>query len=189
MADAATPWQPSKAAIMGHPIHPMLVPLPIGFLSGALATDVMYAVTRDRFWARASRMLLTAGATTGALAAPVGAVDFLGIRKARQSREGRIHAVGNVAALAITTANLLLRAEDEQGAIVPRGMAMTAVVAGLLVVTGWFGGELSYRKMVGVAGPQTVGTGNSDLSMAEAGSGVLEVPITQVDVERGVVGG
>lgn len=30
------------AAIFVHPIHPMLVPLPIGFVVGALATDLAF---------------------------------------------------------------------------------------------------------------------------------------------------
>jgi len=31
----------STAAINGHPIHPMLVPLPIGALVGAFVTDLV----------------------------------------------------------------------------------------------------------------------------------------------------
>jgi hypothetical protein len=31
---------PSTAAVVGHPIHPMLIPFPITFLTAALATDV-----------------------------------------------------------------------------------------------------------------------------------------------------
>lgn len=35
---------PSKAAIKGHPIHPMLIPFPIVLIPAALAADVVYAV-------------------------------------------------------------------------------------------------------------------------------------------------
>src|SRR3954451_14779114 len=31
---------PSTAAIVGHPIHPMMIPYPIAFLTAVLATDV-----------------------------------------------------------------------------------------------------------------------------------------------------
>ena len=44
---------PSTASIGRHPIHPMLVPFPIGFLVGALVSDVVYWVLRDAFWAQA----------------------------------------------------------------------------------------------------------------------------------------
>jgi uncharacterized membrane protein len=42
----------STAAIFGHPIHPMLVVFPIGFLVGALATDLAFWGTDDPFWVR-----------------------------------------------------------------------------------------------------------------------------------------
>jgi uncharacterized membrane protein len=36
---------PSTASIGGHPIHPMLIPFPIAFLSGAVVTDIVYTTT------------------------------------------------------------------------------------------------------------------------------------------------
>ena len=59
---------PSTAAIAGHPLHPAVVPLPIGALTGALAADVAYAATNDPFFARAGRLLTLVGLVTGALA-------------------------------------------------------------------------------------------------------------------------
>jgi uncharacterized membrane protein len=40
----------STARIGGHPIHPMIIPLPIGLLVGALAADLAYLWTEDAFW-------------------------------------------------------------------------------------------------------------------------------------------
>ena len=37
----------STAAIAGHPLHHMLVTLPIGLLIGALASDIAFRVTAD----------------------------------------------------------------------------------------------------------------------------------------------
>jgi uncharacterized membrane protein len=51
----------STAAIFGHPIHPVLVVFPIGFLVGAFMTDLAFWGTSDPFWARASEWLLGAG--------------------------------------------------------------------------------------------------------------------------------
>ncbi|MBX6368656.1 MAG: hypothetical protein IRZ04_11785, partial [Rhodospirillales bacterium] len=64
--------KPSRAAIAGHPIHPMLVPFPIAFLVGALVVDLAFASTGDPFWARAGFWLLLAGIVTGAAAAVFG---------------------------------------------------------------------------------------------------------------------
>jgi uncharacterized membrane protein len=31
----------SKAVLLGHPVHPMLIPFPFAFLTGAFAFDAM----------------------------------------------------------------------------------------------------------------------------------------------------
>lgn len=140
---------PSTAAIRGHPIHPMIVPLPIGFLVGALMSDLGYARTGDPFWARASRWLIASGLVTGLAAAPSGSVDFLTIARARR-REGWIHAVGNSAVMAVTAANLLARRGEPGSGVFPAGVMLSGAAAALLGVTGWMGGELSYRHRIGV---------------------------------------
>src|SRR4051812_45777060 len=64
---AAPVWGlPSTAAIVGHPIHPMMIPYPIAFLTAVVATDLAARATRDPFWSRASRLLLGAGIASGA---------------------------------------------------------------------------------------------------------------------------
>jgi len=141
---------PSVAAINGHPIHPMLVPLPIGALSLALASDIAYLATRDQFWARSSAALLGAGIVPGALAGSMGATDFAGREQIRSKRESWLHAGGNVAALGLSTVNLLGRRRDPAEAVAPTGLVLSVVTASILLVTGWLGGELSYRHRVGV---------------------------------------
>ena len=141
---------PSLAAIAGHPLHPMVVPLPIGALTFALASDLAYAATGDRFWARASATLLGAGVVTGALAGALGATDFFGREQVRDKGEAWIHAIGNVAALGLSAVNLARRRGSGGRAVVPVGLALSAVTGGMLLVTGWLGGELSYRHRIGV---------------------------------------
>jgi uncharacterized membrane protein len=48
---------PSRAAIGGHPLHPMVVPFPIAFLVGTLVVDIVFSATSDPFWARAARRM------------------------------------------------------------------------------------------------------------------------------------
>ncbi len=144
---------PSTAAIAGHPLHPMIVPFPIAFLVGALATDLVYAFWQsgDSFWARASLWLLGAGLATGVPAAILGLVDFLTIDRARAQRAGWVHFIGNAVVLATAGANLVLRlATDPLAAVAPWGLALSALAAALLMVTGWMGGELAYRHKIGV---------------------------------------
>ncbi len=141
---------PSTAAIAGHPIHPMLIPLPIAFLSAALATDLAYSRTRDRFWARASRALTGAGVASGLLAAPFGVIDFAAREEVREHPEAWIHGVGNAAALGLAALSFRVRSKDPERSVVPTGLALSTAIAGLLTVTGWLGGELSYRHRIGM---------------------------------------
>jgi uncharacterized membrane protein len=128
----------------------MLVPFPIGFLVGTLLSDLAYASTGDTFWARASLWLVAAGVVSGGLAAVFGLIDFVGVRRARAYTAGWVHVLGNVTAMGFSTFNWLIRTADPAGAIVPIGLAVSGLVGLILLITGWAGGELSYRYKVGV---------------------------------------
>lgn len=143
---------PSTAAVGGHPIHPLLITYPIAFLTGAVATDLAARRTVDPFWARTSKWLLGAGIATGLAAGAVGAVDYFTIRRARQKTVGKIHAYGNPIALMLATASLLARRGDGDDTPGDAALGLNLACAGVLGVTGWAGGELSYRHMVGVIG-------------------------------------
>jgi uncharacterized membrane protein len=141
---------PSKAAIAGHPIHPMLIPIPIGALTLALLSDLVHWGTGGFFWAHASMWLIGVGVVSGAVAAIAGAVDFFGIARVRRYRAAWIHAIGNWVAIALALINLLLRIGDPVAAALPAGLILSALTFALLGVTGWYGGELSYRHRIGV---------------------------------------
>jgi uncharacterized membrane protein len=141
---------PSLAAIAGHPLHPAVVPLPIGALALAAVSDIAYARSGDTSWARTSRFLIGAGVASGAVAAALGATDFLGRPAIRRRPEAWFHAGGNVMAMGLSIANLALRARDARHAVVPAGLALSVATGTMLLVTGWLGGELSYRHRIGV---------------------------------------
>ena len=144
---------PSTAAIVGHPIHPMMIPFPITFLTAALATDLAARGTHDPFWSRTSRWLLGAGIITGLAAGAVGAIDYFTIRRAREKSVGKLHAYGNPLALALAAGNLAMRRDAEDGDVPGASeIALSAATAAVLGITGWAGAELTYRHMVGVAG-------------------------------------
>lgn len=142
---------PSTVAIAGHPFHPLLVTFPIAFLTAALPTDLAYWLTEDAFWAKVSVWLIGAGILTGLIAAVTGMLDFLRIERVRQHNAGWIHMSGNVTAILLSLVNLGLRLPDET-AVLPVGLILSAVVATLLGVTGWYGAELIYRHKIAVIG-------------------------------------
>ncbi|MBK8905236.1 MAG: DUF2231 domain-containing protein [Anaerolineaceae bacterium] len=140
----------STAAIVGHPIHPMLIPFPIAFLTGALVTDIVYWATEGTFWARMSLWLLVAGLIMGGVAAFVGLIDFLTIERARALTIGWWHLGSNAVALVLALVNVLVRWNDPAATALPTGLILSAVTAVLLGVGGWYGGELAYRHKIGV---------------------------------------
>lgn len=139
----------SRAAIARHPIHPFLVVFPIASLVGALAADLAFLAGGDPFWARAAFILLGTGLLTGLLAGLVGAIDYAGIAEVRRLRAAHLHAGGNILALLLTAANMGVRLESRT-AIEGAGLLLSIAVVLILGVTGWLGGELSYRHRIGV---------------------------------------
>ncbi len=149
---------PSTVTIIaGHPLHPLTMIFPIAFLAAALGTDIGYWLTRDPFWARASLWLVGVGLASGLVAALTGLGDFLRIERVRKRIAGWAHMILNVALLALTAVNLILRLGDSEGAILPWGLILSTIVSTLISVSGWYGTELSYRHKIGV-----IGSGSQD---------------------------
>jgi len=144
---------PSKAAMFGHALHPILVDFPIAFLIGAFLTDVGYWRTADGFWAQASAWLIGAGVLTGIAAAILGAIDFFTVVPDKAKRAGWIHFIVNVLALTLALLNILLRLGDDPGQyVVLGGLILSLLTALLLTVGGWFGGELVMRHGISIFG-------------------------------------
>lgn len=142
----------STVAVAGHPIHPLLVLFPIAFLVGAPVTDIVYWLTNDNFWARASFWLIVAGLATALPAALTGLLDFLRIERVRKRKAGWAHMLLNVGALALSILNLGVRLGDPAANILYLGLGLSVLVATLLGLSGWYGAELIYRHKVAVIG-------------------------------------
>lgn len=142
----------SSVHIAGHPVHPILIPFPIALLTAAAVTDLAYLLGPDPFWARASLWLIAAGFMSGVVAALPGLIDFVTIQRARSHSTGWIHLIGNLLVLGAALLNWLPRIDDTESFISPWGLTLSLVTAGLLVITGWTGGELAYRHKIGVTG-------------------------------------
>jgi uncharacterized membrane protein len=140
----------STASIGGHPLHPMLVPLPIGFLVGALVTDIAYVKSTWWMWAYASSWLIGAGIATALLAVLAGFIDFFGERQIRRLRRAWYHMIGNLTAVVLSIANFIVHTRDGAAAVIPTGITLSVAVVILLLFNGWMGGELVFRHGVGV---------------------------------------
>jgi uncharacterized membrane protein len=140
----------STVRIAKHPIHPMLVPIPIACFVGALLTDLTYWQTANMMWADFSAWLVTVGVIMGFLAAIVGAIDFLSNRLIRAQAPAWPHAIGNIVLLILATLNMFVHSRDAWTSVVPWGLTLSAAVVLIMLFTGWMGWSMVYRHGVGV---------------------------------------
>ena len=140
----------STVSIAGHPLHVMLVPIPIVCFVATLITDIVYSQTAKMLWTDMSAWLLVVGVIVTILAALAGLIDFFSDRRIRQLRAAWIHALGNIAVLILSIFNVLIHTRDAYTSVVPTGLILSAVVVLILLVTGWNGWTMVYRHRVGV---------------------------------------
>jgi uncharacterized membrane protein len=140
----------SKVTLRGHPIHPMVIVLPLGLLPAAVATDIVHFATHDPFWARVSFWLLAVGTAGGLLAGVIGFLDWRSLPAgSRASRVGAVHGLVNLGMLGLFGISLALRLPNPEA---PTLWISALAWSGLLLslLGGWLGGELVYRLRVGI---------------------------------------
>jgi nitrite reductase/ring-hydroxylating ferredoxin subunit/uncharacterized membrane protein len=126
---------------LGHRFHPLMVPLPIGFWSGALLFDVV--ATRRARWA--ADVLVGAGVAAAVPTAAAGLSDWADAEPEGR-RVGLVHAGCNTLALVCYSASLAARLLGRRKAGVGLGLAGATAIS----VGGYLGGHLSYVLGVGV---------------------------------------
>jgi len=125
----------------------MLVPFPIAGFVGALVCDLIG--TADPFWFKASEYLLGAGIIMALLAAVMGLTDFLGDSRIRALTIAWVHFLGNLVVVLIEAFNWFRRYSS--GAADSTGTTLSALAVLLMLITGWLGWEMVYRKRVAIA--------------------------------------
>ncbi|QBQ55715.1 DUF2231 domain-containing protein [Nitrosococcus wardiae] len=150
LATPPPPATPTRMALAGHPIHPMMVTFPVAYLLGGFATDIAFWWTRDPFWARASLWLIGAGALMGILASLIGMLEFLWVKEIRTHVSSWSHFLAAVMLLAIAAANWQLRIDDPVVALLPWGMFLSVITALAVGFAAWLGGDLVFEYRVGI---------------------------------------
>jgi len=164
----------SKARLLGHAMHPMLIVFPLGLFATAAIFDVLHLIGGNGTWAEVSFYMMTAGIIGGLIAAVPGAIDWTAIPSGTRAKAiGLWHGVGNVVVIALFAASWALRRGDIGN---PSTMAMMLSFAGisLALLTGWLGGELVDRLGVGVDRGAHLNSPNS-LSGSPASASVSDI--------------
>lgn len=139
----------SRAKLLGHPIHQMLIVFPLGLLGGSVIFDIIH-LARGGSWSLVAWYVIPLGIVTGLLAAVFGLIDWIAIPSGTRAKSiGLWHAVGNVVVLALFAASWFLRRGHATN---PAAIDYVLSFAGFALagVTGWLGGELVDRLGVGV---------------------------------------
>lgn len=141
---------------LGHPLHPMLVQLPVGAFTSAGILDLLRP--RDR----SADLLIGAGLLSAVPAAAAGLADWSEMHE-QQQRVGIVHAGANSLALGVYAASMLARRGGARGV----GRALGYVGLSLVGLGGYLGGHLAYRQAAGANHaeeiPHLVGPGWHDL--------------------------
>ncbi|SEC06083.1 Ferredoxin subunit of nitrite reductase or a ring-hydroxylating dioxygenase [Streptomyces sp. 2231.1] len=137
---------------LGHPVHPLLVQVPVGSWLSAALLDVLPGQRR------AAGTLVATGLMAAAPAALAGWVDWADCNRPQQ-RIGFVHAAANAAGVALYASSLSARLRGRHTAGKMLGWAgLTVIGAG-----GALGGHLAYRQAAGAnhaeAVAQLVGPG------------------------------
>jgi uncharacterized membrane protein len=150
----------------GHPLHPMLVTVPIGAWFASLVFDLASRVAPDPgFLARASLWLIGIGVLGALAAAMAGMLDLFAIpSRSGAQRTALQHMSLNLTVTAAYAAGFLWRWR-EGGHPGPVGVGMivlSAVSMAGLACAGYLGGKLAYRYGVRVADEATQAEGYRD---------------------------
>jgi len=141
----------SRAKVLGHPIHPMLIVLPLGLFIGAVVFDAIYLWRESTTLATVGYWNIAGGIVGGLLAAVFGLIDWLAIPVGtRAKRIGVLHALSNVVAILGFAIVFWMRYSSGQLATTTGLFAVEVVALLIGAVGGWLGGELVDRLGVGV---------------------------------------
>ncbi|MDR2986415.1 MAG: DUF2231 domain-containing protein [Nocardiopsaceae bacterium] len=147
----------------GHPLHPMLVTVPVGAWIASLVFDVAsHIVAGPGFLSRGSEWLIAIGIIGALGAASVGMLDFYVIpAKTRAYRTVVTHMTLNLVVIAAFGFAFVWRLGQyhHPGPVPPAQLALSAAGLAFLAVSGHLGSKLAYRYGVRVADEETQGQG------------------------------
>ncbi len=136
-------------SIAGHPIHPMMVALPVGLILWTFAASLIYIATGGAhmwysvaFWTDLAAMIALL------VAALPGFGDYLTMAIHTDARGlATIHMGVNVLTLLLFLAAFLIMLDDRAtaGGLLIAAVVLQGVAAGLVTIGGWIGGEMVFR--------------------------------------------
>jgi uncharacterized membrane protein len=141
----------TPASIARHPVHPMLVPIPIGLWIFSLVADLFHAGgSTNPAWTTVAFYCM-GGGIVGALAAALpGLIDLLSLPPGPR-RTAITHMTINLTVVVLYVINFWMRmpAPESPGKLV----WLSLLSIGLLTISGWLGGKMVYEHGIAVDTP------------------------------------
>jgi uncharacterized membrane protein len=142
----------SPASIKGHPLHPILVALPIGLWIFSLISDLIFKFGYGGpVWNDVAFCTIAGGIVGALIAALPGLIDLVGIENPKSKSIGVWHMVINLLAVGLYCVNFWLRMHRAPGDNLPLTLSVVGIL--FIMVSGWLGGELVYVRGVAVKQP------------------------------------
>lgn len=139
----------SGARIGKHPIHPMLVAIPIGLCAFSFLADLLRLTgVGTAVWFEVAKWTIAGGVVGALLAAVPGVIDYFTITDARVRDIAFAHAVTALFVVALYGLSLWMRWSGDHG-LLPVTVSGVGLV--LLGLVGWLGGEMVFVHGMGMA--------------------------------------
>jgi uncharacterized membrane protein len=139
-----------RVAVAGVSPISILMPFPIAAFTGALVTDIVYARTAQVQWSNFSAWLLAVGMAFGGLAFLLALIEFAWGDARRRTGLAWTLMAGVVVMLTIALINNFVHARDGWTAVVPTGLALSAITVALMILNAVLARMLR-RRLEGVA--------------------------------------
>jgi nitrite reductase/ring-hydroxylating ferredoxin subunit/uncharacterized membrane protein len=129
---------------LGHPLHPAITDVPVGSWTVAAALDLL-EMRGDSHYRSGADFAVLLGLLSAVPAAVSGATDWSDTQGKAQ-RVGAVHGMLNLGAAALYAGSLAARRAERRGI----GRALGFLGFGMVLVSAYLGGELSYNQKIGV---------------------------------------
>jgi uncharacterized membrane protein len=130
-----------------RPVHKLLVSFSAAYFTGALITDLVYWKMPDVIWERFSIWLIVAGLILAGFAAIAFVIDLSSGRQIERPVLPRV--AGYALAVVLSLVNAFVHSRDGYTAVVPLGLALSALVVVVLLLTAGVSTALANRSRVG----------------------------------------
>lgn len=161
---------------LGHPVHPVLVDIPLGAWSVTTVFDLMALSSEDTSLERSADLSLLIG-LTGALGSVVTGITQWSDTDATDRRVGLLHGLLNGGVTVLYATSALLRLTGQRRTAI--GLSTAGYLTSLF--TAYLGGELAYAKGIGINHVAFEG-GSDDFVAVMNAQDLQEGKLTRVDV-------